>query len=272
MVQITPATAKFWLAHSIGNRNIRRAEVVKMKHDIESGNFHYNGNSIVFSDTHKLMDGHHRLTAISEAGKTIAWDVYVGLSETMMNYIDTGMSSRSFGDTLKINKVPNYNCIAGAVKVYMMLKKSRVTIKTGDGYVHSNGDDVLSNSEYWKVYLSDKAIFDNAASTLTSIKKLNNGLIPPATAAGYIVFLTTVKHHPIERPVDFFQKFYTNDVSSNPVDAIRRKLMQNKLSQVNKMTGLEITNSINKAWNLYIKGSSVHTIRTPKDGSYIELI
>lgn len=95
-VTVTPELAKEWLATSSGNprwakssgKKVSRLNVEKIKRDIASGNYKPAGDTIRFGVDGNLLDGHHRLTAISEGNTEVELLVVTGVPKECELHID----------------------------------------------------------------------------------------------------------------------------------------------------------------------------------------
>ena len=94
-VLITPQMAKEWLSTSKGNprwksngKMFDKRIVSRIKNDIESGKWYPSSSTIAFDEFGHLIDGHHRLTAISMANKPCESFVVTGVSEEALAHID----------------------------------------------------------------------------------------------------------------------------------------------------------------------------------------
>lgn len=94
-VLITPQMAKDWLSTSKGNPRWKSSKKIfdkrivnRIKNDIENGKWCPSSSSIAFDEYGNLIDVHHRLTAISMAGKPCESFVVVGVTEEAMAHID----------------------------------------------------------------------------------------------------------------------------------------------------------------------------------------
>ena len=65
-IKITPSKAKEWLKRNTFNRRINRRHVEFLKTQIQNGDWVFNCQTIIFDNEGILLDGQHRLTAISE--------------------------------------------------------------------------------------------------------------------------------------------------------------------------------------------------------------
>ena len=69
-MDVTKEMADKWLVTNPRNRSIKTAKVEKIKRAINNGTFELTHQGIAIDANGKLIDGHHRLMAISATGKT----------------------------------------------------------------------------------------------------------------------------------------------------------------------------------------------------------
>lgn len=106
MMTVTPEMAREWLATSRGNRQLSRRLVDKLVADIKAGRWQSkNGATICFVDGAFLVDGHHRLTAIAEAGIPVC--VLVILDVEGVETIDGGLRRTAAHTAHMIDRIPN---------------------------------------------------------------------------------------------------------------------------------------------------------------------
>lgn len=117
---ITPAIAKVYLNTSEGNRNLKRLKVAAYARDIKAGKWRVNGESIIFDAGGRLVDGHHRLTAVIDSGVPIETVVVRGVDKDAKKTIDMG-ASRSAGDALTLAGHKNANNLNSVVLAAMSI-------------------------------------------------------------------------------------------------------------------------------------------------------
>lgn len=102
-VRITPAMASNWLSHNTINRPMRRYDVDGYIAAFKRGEYKYTHQGIAFADSGELLDGQHRLQAISEMppGFSVEMLVTRGLDKEAFLVIDKGRK-RSHSDALGI--------------------------------------------------------------------------------------------------------------------------------------------------------------------------
>lgn len=107
IMKVTPELAKKWLTLSFGNRPFRRANYDRLVNIIQNDHFEPMVNSIKFSNTGKLIDGHHRLRAIIDSNKSVFCKIEYDLPEHLAYVIDTNAEARSARDILHIDLIRN---------------------------------------------------------------------------------------------------------------------------------------------------------------------
>ena len=110
VVKITPEIAEVWLNTSKGNPRWTNGKIVnwkkveKIKQDILRGEWNPGNNSIAFDESMRLVDGHHRLMAIKEAGATVESVVVYGVNSKGLSHVDEN-STRTVAQRLNINAI-----------------------------------------------------------------------------------------------------------------------------------------------------------------------
>lgn len=105
LVDVTPAKAEAWLQHNVENRPLRESTVEGLKAAYQRGEYVITHQGVAFDEDGNLIDGQHRLTAISQmpAGFVARMYVTTGLSKKAFKAIDIG-SKRTAGDVLRVNQ------------------------------------------------------------------------------------------------------------------------------------------------------------------------
>lgn len=105
-VTVTPDMAEQWIKLSKGNprwnnKMVNKAKVNRFVEDIQKGRWHPANNSIAFDADGVLVDGHHRLFAIAQAGIPCESVVIWGLPPESLQHIDEA-NSRSLTQRLHV--------------------------------------------------------------------------------------------------------------------------------------------------------------------------
>lgn len=119
LVAVTPEMAQDWLGLNITNRNVRPPNVDRFAQDLVEGAWPVTGDSVKFAGAppeERLIDGQHRLQAIIVANVPMHTLVVRGLSEDVVEVIDTG-AKRKLSDVLKMRGEINCTALAAALPV-----------------------------------------------------------------------------------------------------------------------------------------------------------
>lgn len=101
IINVTPAMAAEWLSCNTSNRNLRRTTVEGLKAAFKRGEYVATHQGIAFSAGGVLLDGQHRLTAISELRDgSFPMLVTRGLSDEAFKAMDIGVK-RTAADALR---------------------------------------------------------------------------------------------------------------------------------------------------------------------------
>lgn len=101
IINVTPAMAADWLGMNTGNRPLRRSVVEGLKEAFRRGEYTPTHQGIAFSDSGVLLDGQHRLTAISELRDgSFQMLVTRGLPDAAFKAMDIGVK-RTAADALQ---------------------------------------------------------------------------------------------------------------------------------------------------------------------------
>lgn len=105
------------------NRTIRRGNVAFFEGQLERGEMQLTHQGIAISETGRLLDGQHRLTAIVNTGISAPFLVASGLPDEVFKVLDSG-ASRSASDVLAIEKVPYAHIVASAVRLILLYEQA----------------------------------------------------------------------------------------------------------------------------------------------------
>lgn len=94
---VSPRMAEDMLKSMDVNRPVATSRVLTLANEMKLGKWQLNGETLIVSDTGKLLDGQHRLLAVIESDCTVEFAIASGVSESSFETIDTG-KARSAGD------------------------------------------------------------------------------------------------------------------------------------------------------------------------------
>lgn len=122
VITVTPSMAEQWLKLNVNNRPISPNVVEKYKRDMLTGRWVYAADPIRFDTYGNLLDGQHRLTALSyceDGSVEVQFLVIRGLPKDTQLVMDQGRK-RNAGQQLSILGVKNAANVASGVKVYLL--------------------------------------------------------------------------------------------------------------------------------------------------------
>jgi hypothetical protein len=163
VLNITPDIAKVLLSENQMNRPVCLKRVKSYAEMMNNGDWELNGQTIVFAENGRLLDGQHRLNAVIKSGKTIPMLVVRGTDEKTMHTLDRG-KGRTLGNALALNGTKNYNMMASVIPLIDAYRQ------TGNPFTHCY---VMSPQQAEKM-AQEKAIIDSCAyvSSHNALKKM----------------------------------------------------------------------------------------------------
>jgi hypothetical protein len=107
VVKVTPAMARQWLKRNSNNRPIRPSHVENLRLAFERGEYVLTHQGVAFSDDGVLIDGQHRLTAISLLPDGMSFPMLVTREldrECVFPVVDTAQCIRTTSDVLNVSR------------------------------------------------------------------------------------------------------------------------------------------------------------------------
>jgi hypothetical protein len=209
-VNLKPAEAAALLQHNTDNRRIRRSLVKYLITQISQQEWRDDHpQPIVFSDS-RLIDGQHRLTAISQSG----WEdgcvvrIETMASDKVREYLDTG-APRSLADRVSVVENRSYN------EWIMRIVNAATDVKSGGGSTAKRPTPEDAR-EYYDVH---KTEMDAVYRSWKKIPGL--GIFSVALAAVEYAALDT------EKAIAFYDDFFTPAGHINQAQILRDALLRN---------------------------------------------
>lgn len=253
---ITPAKAQEYLNSSLGNRPISKPTVHSYADTMKQGGWMMNGVPIVFDTDGHLLDGHHRLEAITLAGIPVKMDVCRGVASEAFTTYDCGRH-RSLGQLLAMQQVKNYNTVGSVVLANETLVR---TSKLWTNNSIGNGGQKRTNSESYELFTRDPKGYIQAAEDavrLVHTARVLNG----SWIGGIIYYLTHTGGYDRDYVLKFFEGVCSLDDSDiQSANLLRRRILKEKLSNVTIKTQ-QLFAFVCIAWNAYVTGKELKILR-----------
>ena len=145
---IGAAEAHALLSHNVVNRNMSEPNIMKMARDMVEGRWTPNPQPIMLGPDGRLIDGQHRLTAVTRAdamapGIRVLFMVATNVPESAFDVVDQGQP-RSAAQTLGIHGFQRTVKIAAAARI--VLRYERYPDRIWSGAVDASKAEVIAFS------------------------------------------------------------------------------------------------------------------------------
>ena len=241
---IGPEQAYAYLASMPVNRSVSQNLVRRYARDMLMGNWQEAaGDPIRIDDNGDLIDGQHRLWAVAESGQRLRFVVHKGVPHEAIWVIDTGRA-RTLSDVLRMKGEVQSTALAGAIRL--------VASYFNTGVVRTEQSRGPTVNESLRV-LDDHPGIREAVSAAYAVNRRLRGGHATWTALHYLFARVDVAD-----AVHFFDKVESGDGEpiGSPMFELRKRLIAD-LGTSRKLTQLERTAIVIKAWNAFRHGESI---------------
>lgn len=253
---ISPAIASAWLTKNTRNRPLDLRRAGRLAEAIKRGEWVLNGDTIRISGSGVVLDGQHRLKAISMAGMTVTTLVVTGLPDSVFETIDVGGAARTTGHVMAIRGEKNYSCLAALTRIYFIWRKS------GDP---TNGNPDHSPTTAQQLELAEDREFSQTVAEIERLPWCRKNLSP--TMAAFC--LHAFKEHNAELAREFFRLLNTGAGLSldSPILHLRNRLTESKTDKQQELAKRYALALVFKAFKLFRDGAQIKSLRVRMDGS-----
>lgn len=252
---VTPEMAEAILRGNERNRHVKQNKVEEYKGALARGEWMYNGDTIRVTTTGKLIDGQHRLIAISESGipaRCLMAIIEDDVSFQTQATIDTG-ARRSFGDALQIEGMPYATTVAGATAVIWGYEL--------DGVPVAGGRSVTPTiQQKYEVLSRHEGIHTSAPVGRRST------LVPASQAAALHYLFSTADSNDAD---EFFRLLKTGDglSVSDPIYTLRERLTRESSRDTTQFSGRVMAAFVIIAWNYWRRGVELQRLQYRPGGA-----
>lgn len=252
IVKITPSIAESLLSTTDHNRAIDLNRVRMYRSAMERGEWKSNGESIKIDKHGRLLDGQHRLTAIVDSGLTIPMLIVSDLDYSVFDTIDSG-KSRTGGDVLRIERIPNAVVISSGITFYHVLSKNRMYGMK------------VENQSILEEYRRHPELYQNLCLAAQSFYRLNHKILTTAEYMGFYRFFSKRFDSSV---IDSFFSSISDRVGVCAL--LHGKLVDNVISK-RKMSRVEKSAIVIKAFIYFINGKEIKQLKFQKDEKFPSL-
>ena len=258
IVRLTPQDAVKLLEHNTHNRPISEGDVLKWASEMESGRWQMNGEAIKISRDGAILDGQHRLQALSLCPEGTAIEVLIirGLPIRTQQTMDQGRK-RSPSDQLNLAGVEADRSLAAAVKFYIKWAEGLLFVDRKDADAQVTTTRIVE----WGLNNEESLALMRRAQKYRNIMA-RNGLL----YAAYARIAEATTH---ETADEFFQSVLDGISlpSGSPIVALRAKLTKLATDRV-RISDRDMLGYFLQSFNHWIAGRSVAKLQRPHGGTW----
>lgn len=254
---ITPAGAEELLRKNNLNRQIKERIVKEYSRLMVAGLWkEETGEAIKIAIDGTILDGQHRLIALSKSNISLNFLVITDLNKDIFTVLDTGVL-RNAGDILHIAGVANSHNIAAAITKYLKLKKGSISVLEANSNLK---DFAISKAELFSVYNNRNKFWDVAIEMSNKwYNKFQRVLSMSEISSLYAFFYDIDENDSFK-----FMELLCNGTELNKYDPIlllREKLIFSKTNLKFKITPIQKLAVIYKTWNYFRNKESIKLLR-----------
>lgn len=247
---ISPEQALALLGNMPLNRHISQGRVNQFAKAMEDGRWDENeGSPIRIAETGELLDGQHRLWAVIQAERDIEFTVLDGLPLATFHVFDTGRS-RSTADILYIRGEQHQFSLGGAISLMLGFEQNGLLTRSNFG---GGVRPLIYQITEW---------LDAHPSIRVSVKLGENIRRHIRGGGGRWAAIHYILNSIDGNDASAFLEGIINGVDlaeKSPILVLRKRLLEDS-ANIRKITDLEYTALIFKAWNAYRKGTTMQIL------------
>lgn len=256
-IEVTPALAKEWLTRNKRNRPASTVTIEKYRRDMADGNWQFTGDAIRFDSAGVLLDGQHRLVALSimPPGFTLPLLVIRDLDSRSQLVMDQGRR-RTPGQQLSLLGVKNSNLVAAAAKICLVWEeglmfrdnrlKQLTTSAQIERWVETHPQDVSALSE---AFATIRAV--DASPSVVGAAYIRFRNIDPGAAKRFISSLGTG----------------ANLSEGDPILTLKNRLHKIRRESI-ATSERDLLAFLILAWNAHRAGKSMTKFQRPRGGKW----
>ena len=257
VLRITPTLAREWLSTNIRNRRVSSVTARRYLTDMLEGRWLFAGDAIRRNAQRHILDGQHRLTAVSmlpEDHPGFDFVIIDGLASATQNVMDQGRV-RTAADQLAIAGVKDGHATAAGIRLYLL---------------HSTGmlfrDNSAAAAEITRTRIVEWALTHSTlVESARSIPQLRSNDAPPSVSV--CAALMFVERYGVGRATEFFRLLAEGAGAGHPINALDKRL------QRTRREGLKVSARDQLAWfilamNAWNDGRELTKFQAPRGGKW----
>ena len=250
LVAVTPDMALEMLEKNDMNRNGDEKRVRQYAKDMKAGLWQMNGTTIVFAEDGTLLDGQHRLWAITEAKVTVQLLIVYNASKDSIVTLDIG-KTRTASNIMQIER--SAHSVTAAMLTKLLWLHDFIDGNLSPATCRMD----VSNDSLRTFYNERKDMIEYAA---TIAERGGHHFVKSHMALAYCVIgKNTAYRYKLKA---FFDTLKTgSDIGmKHPIMTLRNRLFENRLG-VRSLSVQETLAAYIRVWNAYVRGNDLTVIR-----------
>lgn len=250
--------ARAILEQNTRNRPLNQARLATLVRAMENGDFTFNGESVQIAADGTLLNGQHRLTAITLSKARVPLLVVRGLPVETQETIDTGLP-RSFADALAIRGEKFATLLAATTGFVWRMRTA--------GVPYHGAKVPQPSPQELAVCLAANPDIRDALAIGDRMRRSGVPLEAPAAAG---LFYLTAERAP-ETAARFFDRLADGVglSATDPILALRNFLIADRAKKRRSSAAYRCAVAI-KAWNAFVQGREIKTLRWATKGKNAE--
>jgi hypothetical protein len=254
--EITPGAAQEILDARQKNRPLREQRAARLARSINEGDWVTNGESLIFDDQERLVDGQHRCRAVVIANRPIvSYCVFGSWGKRAFDTIDMGIA-RTASDLIALDGRSHYTLAASTARLLL----SYEAMVEADGKTlapFERGALTPTGTRVKQYYERNRAEIDPAAEFVSLRKGLYKGRIATSICC---FALLMARRRSVEKADLFFDRLATGEnlTKSSPIWLLRNRVENQGRNRIGPDIQLAF---VVKCWNAYILGRSITTLK-----------
>lgn len=259
---ITPTQAFRYLEGNTRNRSIRDQVVDQYARDMKAGKWQLTGEAVKFANDGTLLDGQHRLWAITRAEVPVKMFVIRGVRNSSQDVMDSGIK-RSSGDALNLAGYQCANIVASTARLAIAIDNG-VQARHGQGLGRNSA---ASHSEIIDWVEANPSVEDAAKAAVSRYSKT---IEASPTVLSYCLW--RLRQVNPEKADEFFDSMssMSTDGPGDPRLALLRFFMRSRRDRV-KISSTIAVSAVFRAWNAWRKGRDMSHVRTEIEGKPVPI-
>jgi hypothetical protein len=251
VVNVTPELAEKWLAESnTVNRKLDKGHVNRLAQALKDGTYQTTPQGISFSPAGDLIDGHHRLSAVSLSRVAQQMVVFYGVDPKTFIVFDSISKGRSLSDIVRTTGLSASNSAQVAASYRLLANWQSEKGSTGTA-------SQLSSAQLMTIHEKNPEVI----AAVPSAMKVSKSSGIPAPVIAVAMHLTSTERSDIDSS-EFFRSLElgANLNTDSPILAMRNFVMK-KRSTKTRVNPTEWLQATLKSWVAWVDGRPMSILR-----------